>query len=761
MFGVACAGESFTGAPTSSTSTDPSGGATSTSGGGTPGAGSNTAGTPTGDIPPVSEPTDPTGSMSPSSTNPTTTADPPASTTPATPATPAASDSPSVPAGAPPAAPPPGNAPVPPSNATVPSSAPSAPSGSFADGVRVHLQRTFAAPSVISFGLPVPAGALGDAATVRVTAGGVAIAANVKEILAAHDASGKRVGVRSLLVQLPATVLSGDSGDVDVAWRGQGAAPGTQMASFTSDGVSAASSDTVSTAVRTIATNGGVTSLVESAPVQRTLFTGREPRVLATYPDGYLAATAVLGNQATETSLAAGAMNGLSFFSDYLRKFGVAGMNADTYALNPDAVADPVANPEGWLYDRCATFLTFYTHTQDARFLREAYRSCSYYASKISLGGANIGIFTGKSDPDTKYSHLRGLYAYYALTGDDAALAAGTAIANMWLSDTLFVAPYRAGHIRGADKLWTERLLGTSLEGLYYGHRLTGDASFLQAFKEMFETAYRHITGDAATLASINPGVGPFPAQSCFIHSSLQHGEGNADQPWCSTWMSDLLVDPLLQYQNQTGDARVDEIFVRLVRYLRDVGSQYMRGDVEGDSFLQPKSCYDPSFGVDTRRLVPLYGSGLDAAGVRQNYGQYDDFQHCSDATALTSAGIRALVRQGKFNSTPVGPFATEGDSFLALHHEFAACARQTFQYDSRPRRDPAVWSSADLAGGAANPAGFIATNLIGYPRYPSAPQRMLSWWFNSSMLQFGLLADAGVKIPALQPGRIQPAGCK
>src|SRR5205807_4080325 len=116
-----------------------------------------------------------------------------------------------------------------------------------------------------------------------------AIAANVKEILATHDASGKRVGARSLLVQLPAIVLSGDSGDVDVAWRGQGTAPGTQMATFTSDSVSAASSDTASTAVRTIATNGGVTSLVESAPVQRTLFTGREPRVLATYPDGYLA----------------------------------------------------------------------------------------------------------------------------------------------------------------------------------------------------------------------------------------------------------------------------------------------------------------------------------------------------------------------------------------------------------------------------------------------------------------------------------------
>jgi hypothetical protein len=39
--------------------------------------------------------------------------------------------------------------------------------------------------------------------------------------------------------------------------------------------------------------------------------------------------------------------------------------------------------------------------------------------------------------------------------------------------------------------------------------------------------------------------------------------------------MSELLVDALLQYQEQTGDARVDEIFVRLGRFLRDVGTSY------------------------------------------------------------------------------------------------------------------------------------------------------------------------------------------
>src|SRR5262249_45440290 len=109
---------------------------------------------------------------------------------------------------------------------------------------------------------------------------------------------------------------------------------------------------------------------------------------------------------------------------------------------------------------------------------------------------------------------------------------------------------------------------------------------------------------------------------------------------------------------------------------------------------------------------------------------------------------------------TPVGPFATEGESFVALHHEFAACAKQTFDGDSRPRRDPASWTSAELAAGASNPAGLIADNLIGYPRYPSPPQRKLPCWLHTSILQFGLLNEAGVKIPAVTPGRLQPAGC-
>ena len=401
------------------------------------------------------------------------------------------------------------------------------------------------------------------------------------------------------------------------------------------------------------------------------------------------------------------------------------------------------------------------------RPLRHALRSCSYYSSKISLeAGANRGIFTGKPTRDTKYSHLRGLFAYYALTGDEGALAAGTAIADLWLTDLYFVEPYRQGRIRGPDKLWTERLLGTSLEGLYYGFRLTNDTAYLNAFKELLDTAYRHITTtnqDELVAITQDPNSPPFPPQNCFIHNASQAAEGSMRQPWCSGWMTELVVDSLIAYQDQTNDPRVDEIFVRLARFLRDVGSSYFSGRGRGDdSFLAPATCYDADAPpTASRRLVPLYGAGLYASGSRENAGESTDYEHCPDATALTAAAVRGLVRQGKFGrGGRVGPFANEGESFLQLHHEFAACAQTTFFIRNLTSyHDPAVWTSAKLAAGAGDPAAFIAKYGIGYPSFVTSPQRKLSWWFNTSMLQFGLLRDAGITIPVLHPGVVQPEG--
>jgi hypothetical protein len=642
-----------------------------------------------------------------------------------------------------------------------PSTSDAGPSGAFGDGVDVHLTRNFDVPQTISFGLPVPPHAVSDAGTVRVSAGGKPIAATIKPILREHDAMGAATGVRSLLIQLPASVLTGTEIDVHVAWKGTGDAPASNTVPYATAGLSIDSPATADTAVRSIMQNGGMNQLVETMKTKRTLFPAREPMVLATYPSGYLADTGILGPLVGQPKIQDPNLAGVAYLGTDFSDFAASAMYAEKFAVNPDAILDPLTNFEGWLYDRCATYLSAYVHTDDVRFLRHAYRSCSWYISKINLNAPNAGFFSGKTDPDSKYSHLRGVYAYYALTGDEAALAAGTAIAEMWLADTAFVGPYRMGHLRGSDKLWTERLLGTSMEGLYFGHRLTGDVKFLSAYKEMFETAYKHVTGDAAALAIINPGVN-FPPQNCFIHTALQHAEGNADQPWCSGWMMELVIDPLLEYQEQTGDNRADEIIVRLARFIRDTGSAYFDSNPLDDTFLKPSICDDPTKGENRRRLYPLYGAGRLVDGTRVNSGNYDDDEHCADTMALTAAAIRALKRQGKYDKGgPIGPFASEGESFLQLHHEFASCAERVLQGWVRTSRDPSTWTSASLSGGLSNPTQFIADNKIGFPVHAVSPERKLSWWFNHSMLQYGLLLDAGVAIPKLTPGKVQPTGCK
>jgi hypothetical protein len=620
----------------------------------------------------------------------------------------------------------------------------------------------------VSFGLPLPPGALADGRALRVTANGTPVAATTRVLLANYGPDGMPKGLRSILVQLPVAVLQGDCAEVEISWQGgtpaTATAPGPSRVPYSA--VSAESATVATTATRSITSQGGRAALVETGREQRTLFTAREPAVLATFPIGYLASTGIFGHQVATEQIGPD-LAGLTFIAEQATPFGLSGTYQERYALNPAAVVGPddtdekagINGYEGWLYDRCATYLLFATTTGDARFLREGYRSCSYYASKIELRGENRGFLTITPEPDDKFSHLRGLYAYYALTGDESALAAGEAIAELWLNDQYTITPYRAGHLRGSDKLWTERQLGTGLEGLYYGHLLTGEPTYLRATEELVTTAYRHITGDAAALAGINPGPTPFPPQNCFIHNAEQAAEGDIDEPFCSGWMPILLIDGLLAYQDQTGDPRVDEIFIRLTRFLRDTGSAYFQGDVLNDTFLNPSVAYDPSSDLAERRiLVPLYGAGIDGTGKRRSFGDYDDPQHCPDATALTAVGLRALHRTGTYNQRPIGPFASEGESFLALHHELAFCAYVMFLDQVRSARDPASVPSDYLIAGLSDPATFIADNEIGYPSHNISPQRKLSWWFNSALAQYSLLREVGISVPELRPGMIQPS---
>lgn len=630
-------------------------------------------------------------------------------------------------------------------------------SSTWSTGVTVHLTRRSAGATTVSFGLPVPDGLLASAADLKVTIAGTPVPVKAGVLLPRYDAQGRATGIFSVLVQLPASALGGaDEQDLLVSWTG-GSASGTGLLPFADPGVTALSDEVIPLATRTIQQSGGVARLVETGTTDRVWFSSRLPRVMATFPAGYLADSGLMGLQTSSTGVTAGGTPALSFFAENLANFARTATFTSPYRLNPDSVADITSADgyEAWLYDRCATLLLAHMYTDDIALLEHAYRNCAHYAEAIGPDG----MFTGKPEKDSKYSHLRGLFAYYALTGDEAARTAGRKIARMWLEEESFVAPYREGHLRGDSRLWTERLLGTSMEGLLHGFRLTGEQAFLTAFEELLATAYSHVTGDAAALKVIN-SWNDFPPQNCFIHNAAQHSEGSVDEPWCSGWMNELIVDPLLAYQELTQDPRVDEIFVRLARFMRDTGSSYFRGDpIPASTFLSPTICYDPADTDDPRWLVPLYGSGIDAAGVRRNFGEWSDFEHCAETTSITAAALRALVRQNRYDLHPIGPFASEGASLLALHHEFAFCGAGNFEDQSRPRRDPRTWTSAELAAGLADPAAFIAANKIGWPLHNLGPWRKFSWWFNQTMFQYRLLEEAGVTIATLKPGAVQPPG--
>jgi hypothetical protein len=119
--------------------------------------------------------------------------------------------------------------------------------------VTVHLEKSFdSTASYVSFGMPVPSGALADVSTMQVLPhGGTGPIAgvNVKVLLREHDADGKPTGARAVLIQIPASAL-GSSANVDVFWTGATTPPGSATVPFAQ--VSAASPETVETVERTI-----------------------------------------------------------------------------------------------------------------------------------------------------------------------------------------------------------------------------------------------------------------------------------------------------------------------------------------------------------------------------------------------------------------------------------------------------------------------------------------------------------------------------
>jgi hypothetical protein len=174
---------------------------------------------------------------------------------------------------------------------------------------------------------------------------------------------------------------------------------------------------------------------------------------------------------------------------------------------------------------------------------------------------------------------------------------------------------------------------------------------------------------------------------------------------------------------------------------------------------------HDPATKNPTR-VVPMYGAARRLDGSRNDGAEYSDHEHVPDTTGLTAASWRAFALR-PFTIGPIGPFATEVDCAAALHEEYSASAKHSLSVrDLTIYRDPSCppgsyHSQGRLAGAYAKPdqgAAYVNTYKLGAPRWYIYPERKLSWWFNSSILQFGLLHAAGLDASQARQGWV-PVG--
>ena len=257
------------------------------------------------------------------------------------------------------------------------------PAESSATGVTIQLNRIFEGGDIASFGVPLPRGVVSDAAQVTVAIGGSAVDASVAPILADYDAEGEPLGVRAVRVQFDAALAPGGCTEVAVSWAGGGTrADPDDQAPF--EETSAPSDDVADTVERTIEEVDGEAAIVESDPQAEVVFEARGAIRDGDLPRRLPRVHRALRREFIPASQLGDELAGLGFLPDYALAFGLSTAYDEPYRcqfiVRPD---DPDGDGfEGWLYDRCATYLAIHAHTGDTRFAPGGLPVCAFYADR-------------------------------------------------------------------------------------------------------------------------------------------------------------------------------------------------------------------------------------------------------------------------------------------------------------------------------------------------------------------------------------------
>jgi hypothetical protein len=383
--------------------------------------------------------------------------------------------------------------------------------------VTLHARGETPGLELVSFGLPLPPGALSDPKRVTVLdAAGEEISAAVRA-LEPWRIDGKDGSIRSLLIQ-----FTFDFGRVRVG------------------------------RVKVLFDKARRKSTDKFVPVAQTLIDAdglKGPKVLALLPAQWLCDSQIVGPQVPAAK--SGAYGEYDQFVE--RNFPGSLKYIDSQVYHE------------WLYDRTSNWYKMYVRTGEQKFLEAAYRAAHFLRLHTKMDGQDAGVFTLKG-ADLKYVYPRAMHIHYLLTGDERALEAGKAMARYCLNS--YDPVYRSSSLKpvqlGIDPernrmFWSPRHQAYGLLGVLHGWEMTGDLAYWKKARASVDAYYKH---------QRQPPDGLAPDGSLRQDWSLYDPNEANFRGATSAWMMALLLDPLFQYWTMTKDSRVPEMVVKWCDFL-------------------------------------------------------------------------------------------------------------------------------------------------------------------------------------------------
>ncbi|MBK9036766.1 MAG: hypothetical protein IPL61_36875 [Myxococcales bacterium] len=335
-----------------------------------------------------------------------------------------------------------------------------------------------AGTQVVSFAIPLPAGLLTDAASVRLAHAGADLAAARVPLAAYPDGS-----LRSVLVQVELAISGETTLDVEVGARGGG------------DRAPVPVTDTLAGADET-------------------------PRVWAVLPAAWLAGSGAFGALVPQAAIAGTPLDAWGDVCDYARW--------DTDAFLAAASARDV-----WLFDRVTAMYRGYAITGDLGPLTSAYREAGIYRRGLTGTGSATRIGVPGAADDLKYHYTQGLALHYLTTGDARYREAAEDVAVR--AHDLWTDPGYAG----GDDFWTERHAGFGLLAYEFAAIVSDDrAATFAGWAATAVDAYLAVQADYPS--SWTDRDARCFAHSATAHGEAYGYDGCS--PWMSAILADALA---------------------------------------------------------------------------------------------------------------------------------------------------------------------------------------------------------------------------